>query len=120
MEGDPAVQAAKRGALEGVAELAQATKSLLGLLGNAQDRALAVAVPYLKLTGTVLGGWLHAKSAAIAARKLAAGSADADFLRGKLATARFYAEHILPSAEALARVVQGGGAAVAEVDATLI
>ncbi len=120
VEGDPAVQAAKRGALEGVAELAQATKSLLGLLGNAQDRALAVAVPYLKLTGTVLGGWLHAKSAAIAARKLAAGSADADFLRGKLATARFYAEHILPSAEALARVVQGGGAAVAEVDATLI
>ena len=56
VEGDPAVQAAKRGALEGVAELAQATKSLLGLLGNAQDRALAVAVPYLKLTGTVLGG----------------------------------------------------------------
>ena len=117
---DPAVQAAKRGALEGVAELAQATKSLLGQLGNAQDRALAVAVPYLKLTGTVLGGWLHAKAAALAAQKLAAGSADADFLRGKLATARFYAEHILPTAEALARVVQDGGAAVAEVDAALI
>ncbi len=117
---DPAVQAAKRGALEGVAELAQATKALLGLLGGAQDRALAVAVPYLKLTGIVLGGWLHAKSAAVAAGKLAAGGADADFLRGKLATARFYAEHVLPGAEALARVVQGGGAAVAEVDAALI
>ena len=79
-----------------------------------------MAVPYLKLTGTVLGGWLHAKSAAIAAARLAAGGADADFYRSKLATARFYAEHILPTAEALARVVQGGGAAVAEVDAALI
>jgi len=117
---DPAVQAAKRGALEGVAELAQATQSLLGQLGSAQDRALAVAVPYLKLTGTVLGGWLHAKSAAIAASRIAAGAGDADFYRGKLATARFYAEYILPNAEALARVVQGGGAAVAEVDASLI
>ena len=117
---DPAVQAAKRGALEGVAELAQATQSLLGQLGSAQDRALAVAVPYLKLTGTVLGGWLHAKSAAIAASRIAAGAGDADFYRGKLATARFYAEYILPNAEALARVVQGGGAAVAEVDAALI
>ncbi len=117
---DPAVQAARHRALEGVAELAQATKALLGLLGSAQDHALAVAVPYLKLTGTVLGGWLHAKSAAIAAARLAAGGADADFYRSKLATARFYAEHILPTAEALARVVQGGGAAVAEVDAALI
>jgi alkylation response protein AidB-like acyl-CoA dehydrogenase len=117
---DPAVQAAKRGALEGVAELAQATKSLLGQLGSTQDRALAVAVPYLKLTGIVLGGWLLAKAAAIAASRLAAGAADADFLRGKLATARFYAAHILPTAEALARVVQGGGAAVAEVDAAII
>ena len=117
---DPAVQAARHRALEGVAELAQATKALLGQLGSTQDHALAVAVPYLKLTGTVLGGWLHAKSAAIAADKLAAGSADADFYRGKLATARCYAEHILPTAAALGRVVQGGGAAVAEVDAALI
>ncbi|MGD9597906.1 MAG: acyl-CoA dehydrogenase [Steroidobacteraceae bacterium] len=117
---DAAVRAAKHGALEGVAELAQATKSLLGLLGTAQDRALAVAVPYLRLTGTVLGGWLHAKAAARAAERLAAGAGDADFYRGKLATARFYAEHLLPNAEALARIVQGGGAAVAEVDAALL
>ncbi len=117
---DSSVHAAKHGALEGVAELAQATKSLLGLLGSAQDRALAVAVPYLKLTGTVLGGWLHAKAAALAAQRLASGGGDADFYRGKLATARFYAEHLLPNAEALARIVQGGGAAVAEVDAALL
>ncbi|MBV6415898.1 MAG: 3-methylmercaptopropionyl-CoA dehydrogenase [Steroidobacteraceae bacterium] len=118
---DPSVQAARHGALEGVAELAQVTKSLLGALGGAHERALAVAVPYLKLTGIVLGGWLHAKAAAIAAARLAAGGdSDPDFYRAKLATARFYAEHLLPNAEALARVVQGGGAAVAEVDAALL
>ena len=118
---DPAVQAARRAALEGVAELSQATQALLAQLGSAPDRALAVAVPYLLLAGTVLGAWQLAKSASIAAERLAAGAGgDADFYRAKLATARFYAVQILPRADAFARVVQEGGAAVAEVDAALI
>jgi len=117
---DTAVQLAKRAALEGIAELSQATQALLAQLGSAQDLALSVAVPYLELAGTVLGGWLHARSAAIAADKLAAGAADADFYRGKLATARFYAAQVLPAADGLARIVQHGGASVAEVDAALI
>ncbi|MCW5573895.1 MAG: acyl-CoA dehydrogenase [Steroidobacteraceae bacterium] len=118
---DPAAQAARRAALEGVAELSQATQALLAQLGSAPDRALAVAVPYLLLAGTVLGAWQLAKSASIAAERLAAGAGgDADFYRAKLATARFYAAQILPRADALARVVQEGGAAVAEVDAALV
>jgi len=117
---DAAVQIARRAALEGVAELSQATQALLAQLGSAQDLALSVAVPYLMLAGTVLGGWLHARSAAVAAGKLAAGADDADFYRGKLATARFYATQVLPAADGLARIVQDGGAAVAEADAALI
>jgi acyl-CoA dehydrogenase len=74
----------------------------------------------LRLTGLVLGGWLLAKSAAIAARQLAAGSADTEFLRGKIATAHFYATHTLPGAAGLSRVVVEGAASVIDTDAALV
>src|SRR5262249_13449721 len=54
---DASAQAAKRAALEGVALLTDATQSLLKSLASQPDRALAVAVPYLKLCGFVAGGW---------------------------------------------------------------
>jgi hypothetical protein len=37
-----------------------------------------------------------------------------------LASARFYAGHILPQAHALARVVSAGAASVLEVDAAVV
>ena len=89
-------------------------------MASAPARAAAVSVPFLKLCGCVMGGWLLAKSADIAARKLAAGDADREFLAGKLASARFYAEQVLPQAAALAQVVTRGAASVLDVDAALI
>jgi hypothetical protein len=43
---------------------------------------------------------------------LADGHPDAGFYRAKLATARFYADHILPRATALAETVQSGAPGV--------
>ncbi len=51
-------------------------------------KAFACSVPYLRLWGTVAGGWQMARAAQIAADKVAAGDAEADFYRAKLATAR--------------------------------
>jgi hypothetical protein len=48
-----------------------------------------------------LGGYLLAKQAVAAAERLADGEGDAVFLKAKIATARFFAEQILPSATAL-------------------
>jgi hypothetical protein len=59
-----------------------------------------------------------AKSAAIAVSRRT--GAERDFYEAKLATARFYAQHILPRALALARIVQSGAASVTESDAALI
>ena len=73
------------------------------VLENAQhDPHLAGAVSYnyLMLTGYVLGGWLLAKSALISAAHLKAGGADTTFYKNKIATARFYAEQILPRTHA--------------------
>jgi acyl-CoA dehydrogenase len=115
---DASAQATKRAALEGVALLSEATQSLIKALASTPERALAVAVPYLKLCGFVIGGWLMARAAAIAATKLS--GADQDFYAAKLTSARFYAEQVLPVALGHARVVTSGASSVTEADATLI
>jgi alkylation response protein AidB-like acyl-CoA dehydrogenase len=115
-----AVIESKAATLEAIDALEFAVKSVLAASAQGPERALAVSVPALRLAGYVIGGWLLTKSAAIAARKLGESGADVDFLRGKLASARFYAGHILPQAHALARVVSAGAASVLEVDAAVV
>jgi 3-(methylsulfanyl)propanoyl-CoA dehydrogenase len=115
---DPAVEAIRRAALEGVALLGRASQALGKALATRPELALAVSVPYLKLCGYVAGGWLLARSAALAAAK--AGGTDGEFYAAKLRTAGFYTAQVLPNAASLARVVEGGGASVADTDAALI
>src|SRR5947207_3198618 len=116
--GDPAVLAVREAALGAVAALKSATQALLRTLASRPEVGLAVSVPYLKLCGYVIGGWLLAKSAAIAAAKV--DGPESAFYAAKIRTAAFYAAQVLPTTAALARVVEGGGASVAETDAALI
>lgn len=58
-------------------------------------KAFACSVPYLRLWGTIAGGWQMARAARIAADKLTGGGTDAEFYQAKLATAAFYATHVL-------------------------
>jgi alkylation response protein AidB-like acyl-CoA dehydrogenase len=76
------------------------------------DPALAAAgsVPYLQLSGTVCGGWLMARQALAAFRRLAGGEDDAGFLTAKIATARFYADHFLALAPGYLKGIRGGAA----------
>jgi 3-(methylsulfanyl)propanoyl-CoA dehydrogenase len=115
---DVGARTARIAALEGVELLESATRSLLSLLASGPARAEAVAVPYLKLCGFVLGGWLMASAAEVAANKLA--TAERDYYSAKLQTARFYAEQVLPSALALGRIVERGSESVIEADAGLL
>jgi hypothetical protein len=80
----------------------------------------AIAVPFLRLSGLVLGGWMQARAAAVAARQLDAGGGDRDFLMGKLQSARYYAEHLLPMAEGYASVIRRGAGAVVQADPQLL
>ena len=72
----------------------------------------AGSVPYLKLAGIVLGGWQMARAAHIATTKIEAGDADADFLRAKIATARFFADHLLAQAPGIRDGIVEGAQAV--------
>ncbi len=72
--------------------------------GNEGDKladTAAAATPYLRMFGLTLGGTLLGRQAAEAVRRLKAGEGDPAFLNAKIATARFYAEQILPAAPAL-------------------
>jgi butyryl-CoA dehydrogenase len=72
------------------------------------------SVPYLKLAGVVLGGWQMARAALVAVDKLKAGEGDAQFYKAKIATARFYADHVLTQASSLrASVVEGSAGVLA-------
>ena len=101
-----------------VALLEGATRSLLQTMAANPASGFAVSVPYLKLCGVVVGGWLLAKSAAIATAGL--GGADRAFYQAKIRTAYFYARQVLPGALGLARVVEEGADSVLETGADLV
>jgi alkylation response protein AidB-like acyl-CoA dehydrogenase len=101
-----------------LAGMAAALGSALHALAEATDWLLAApareaaagAVPYLKLCGTVIAGWLMARAADAAILQLAPGDADADFYTAKRITALHYALHVLPEAGALRDAVLHGAA----------
>ncbi len=108
---NPDVIAARDNLKRAVDELAAATQWVVDTFPANPNAVAAVSVPYLKLWGTVAGGWLMARAALIADAKRARGG-DADFCRAKIITARFYAEHILPQAGGLAAAVTDGASSV--------
>lgn len=69
------------------------------------------SVPYLMLAGNLMAGWQLARSLLVAETLAEAGS-EAAFMRAKIATARFYAEHILNKAPAVRDSIVEGAASV--------
>jgi alkylation response protein AidB-like acyl-CoA dehydrogenase len=64
------------------------------------NAAFAGSVPYLMLAGTVVAGWQLGRALLAAAAHRDAGD-DIPFMTAKIATARFYADHILARAPAI-------------------
>ncbi|HRN08702.1 MAG TPA: acyl-CoA dehydrogenase, partial [Ottowia sp.] len=58
------------------------------------NAAYAGSVPYLLLAGNLVAGWQLGRALLVAEKQLAAGH-DTAFMKAKVATARFYADHIL-------------------------
>jgi alkylation response protein AidB-like acyl-CoA dehydrogenase len=109
--GNPDVSAARENLLHAIDGLAAATQWVVDTFPHNPQAVAAVSVPFLKLWGTVGGGWLMARAALIADAK-AGTDGDTDFYRAKIVTARFYAEHILPQAAGLTSAVTGGSSSV--------
>ncbi len=108
----PGVAVIRRSLAEGLAGLTEATDWLLATFPHNMKAAAAGAVPFLKLFGVVAGGWQMARAALVAKRRLDEGAEDYDFYRAKIGTARFYAEHILPLAQAYKQEIVNGSTSV--------
>jgi hypothetical protein len=84
--------------------------------GNTKASPNAVfsgSVPYLMLAGNVMAGWQMARSMLAAEQSLAKGQ-DAEFMKAKITTARFYADHILTKAPSLRdSIVEGADSVTA-------
>ena len=92
---------------QGHDSLSAAVDFVLANTKSDPNAVFAGSVPYLKLAGIVLGGWQMARALLVAAQKR---DDDPSFYGAKIATAQFYAEHVLPQASALeASIVSGEG-----------
>ena len=102
--------AVMRQALEEGRHALEATVDYVAAHAKTDTKAVyAGAVNYLKLAGVVLCGWQMARAMMVALDKK---DTDQRFYGAKLATARFYAEAILPQAAALAASVLNSGRTV--------
>ncbi|MDY0964932.1 acyl-CoA dehydrogenase [Massilia sp. CFBP9026] len=101
---------------EGAAALEQVVDYVVANVKSDVRAVFAGSVTYLKLAGIVLGGWQMARAALVAQGKLAAGEGDAAFYRAKIATARFFADHILSQAPGLRTSIVDGAAGVLALD----
>jgi len=95
--------------------LARAVDYVVDAFGSDVRAVFAGSVPYLKLAGIVLCGWQMARAASKADAMRKAGVGDARFLDAKIATARFYADHILVQAPGLAETIVEGAKGVLAV-----
>ena len=103
-----------------VARLKEATQWIVEIYPTNPAAVAAGSVYYLKLMGITCGGWMMARSALIAAQQLEAHEGDQAYLRGKLLTARFYGDHILPQAISLATAAMRGADSVLAVEEALL
>jgi len=70
----------------------------------------AGSVPFLNLSGIVLGGWQMARAALIAQERLAEGAQDKGFYEAKIITARYFADHLLAQVPGLGHGTMHGAA----------
>jgi hypothetical protein len=78
---------------------------------SAPNAAFAGSVPYLLLAGNVMAGWQMGRSLLAAQRRLSEGG-DAPFFSAKIATARFYADHLLARVPGLRDAIVDGADSV--------
>ena len=109
-------------ALAVAARLQAARQALIDVIdfvaGNtkaAPNAVFAGSVPYLMLAGNVMAGWQMARGLLAAEAGVASGDAEgfgADFLRAKITTARFYADHLLTKAPGMRDSIVDGADSV--------
>ena len=98
------LQAARLAFVDVVAFVADQTRA-------SPNAVFAGSVPYLMLAGNLMAGWQLARAWLVAQEQLAQG-VDEAFMRAKLVTARFYADHLLTRAPGMRDAILEGADSV--------
>jgi len=78
------------------------------------NAAFAGSVPYLMLAGNLVGGWQLGRALLVAVDRIAAND-DVPFMTAKIATARFYGDHILSKAQGVRDAIVDGADGVLDM-----
>ncbi len=106
LAGDPGLAPIGAALGKAVGDLQQAGMHVLTRLTQSPNDALAAATPFAEMFGIVAGGWAHGLSALAARREDPEGKDP--FLQAKIGTARFYADHVLPTTAGLMGTITAG------------
>ncbi len=116
--GDDRLSAYTKALKKGLNDLQAATMWFMQNAMAKPDNAGAGSTDYMHLFGLVVLGYMWAKIAKIAEEKLAAGGSDnADYLRNKLITARFFMERIMPETALRRARIETGADTMMALDA---
>ncbi|MEO8104311.1 MAG: acyl-CoA dehydrogenase [Betaproteobacteria bacterium] len=113
---DVNLKAYRKALSAGIDELKRSTEWIVTMWGANQAAVFAGAVHYLKLAGTVCGGWMMARAALVAAQQLAAGGGDTGYLKAKILTTRFYGDHIITLSVGFADAITTGADSVLQME----
>ena len=88
----------------GLAQLAADCEAVVNWLSSGQasvDDQLAASYPFLTMLSVATCGWLMARQHRVAMEQMQNGAGDSEFLKMKIAAARFYLDQIVPEAGGL-------------------
>ena len=112
--GTPAAKAVARRLVAARQAFLDVVDFVAGVAKSSPNAVFAGSVPYLMLAGNLVAGWQLARSLLVAEALLPKGQ-DAAFLRAKITTAQFYAEHILVKAPGLRDSIVEGADSVTDL-----
>jgi hypothetical protein len=92
----------------------QTVDFVAGQTKTSPNAVFAGSVPYLMLGANVVAGWQMARALMAAEDRLAEG-VDPEFMRAKITTARFYADHILSKVPGVRDSIVDGADSVTEM-----
>ncbi|OHV73275.1 acyl-CoA dehydrogenase C-terminal domain-containing protein [Ensifer sp. LCM 4579] len=116
--GDDRLSGYTKSLKKGLSDLQAATMWFMQNAMAKPDNAGAGSTDYMHLFGLVVLGYMWAKIAKTAEEKLAAGAPDnADYLRNKLITARFFMERIMPETALRKARIETGADSMMALDA---
>ncbi|WP_137896310.1 acyl-CoA dehydrogenase [Ramlibacter sp. 2FC] len=89
----------------------EAVDFVVGHVKADPNAVFAGSVPYLMLAGNLVAGWQLARALLVAQEQAAEGQ-DLAFMKAKIVTARFYADHLLTRVPGLRDAIVDGAASV--------